>query len=246
LILTNSRRLLLGHRGARRSAPENTLTAFDLALAHGCDGFELDVRYTADQRAILCHDAVLAGLPVAEAAYSAILQKYRAITPANDRTDCEAIPCLEDVIARYAGRAYLDIELKVAGMEEKVVVLVASLAPNTYVVSSFLPEVLQAIHGLQPSIPLGLISDQQATLAQWREIPCAVVVSERKLVTQSLVDAVHNAEKKIFVWTVNQQEEMLRLAKAGVDGIISDDTELLGHTFPQLRRGGVDERLSGR
>jgi len=223
LISTKNPPLLLGHRGARRIAPENTLTAFDLALTHGCDGFEFDVRSTADQRAIVCHDLTLAGLPIAETTYSAILEKYSAAT------------CLEDVIARYDGRAYLDIELKVPGLEKKLVTLVASLAVNTYVVSSFLPEVLQTIYHLQPTIPLGWICDQEQTLAQWREIPCTVVIPECKLVTQTLIDEIHSARKKIFVWTVNQEEEMLRLGKAGVDAIISDDTGLLGRVFSRLR-----------
>ncbi len=38
--------LLLGHRGAKSYAPENTIEAFELALQHGCDGFEFDVRLT--------------------------------------------------------------------------------------------------------------------------------------------------------------------------------------------------------
>ena len=53
-----SRPLLLGHRGARglKSIPENTLAAFDRALADGCDGFEFDVRLTADGQAVVHHD----------------------------------------------------------------------------------------------------------------------------------------------------------------------------------------------
>ena len=235
-ILINSRPLLLGHRGARRTAPENTLAAFDLALTHRCDGFEFDVRSTADQRTVLCHDPTFAGLTVAEAGYSAILEKCR-LNSSGGKTDCEVMPCLEDVIGRYAGRAYLDIELKVSGLEEKVVGLVRALAAHTYVVSSFAPEVLQVIHSLEPSISLGLICDRQPMLELWQEIPCAVVIPERSLVLQSLIDAIHAGGKKVFVWTVNQEEEMLRLAKAGVDAIISDDTELLGRTFAHVRLG---------
>ena len=50
--------LLLGHRGAcaSKSVPENTPASFDLALTHGCDGFEFDVRLTADKQAVVCHD----------------------------------------------------------------------------------------------------------------------------------------------------------------------------------------------
>jgi len=244
--LINSRPLLLGHRGARRTAPENTLAAFDLALAHGCNGFEFDVRSTADQRAILCHDPTLAGFTVAEAEYSAILEKCRSNFSGDGKADCEIIPCLEDVIARYAGRAYLDIELKVPGLEEKVVALVRALAADTYVVSSFAPEVLKAIHSLEPSISLGLICDRQPMLDLWQEISYAVVIPERTLVSQPLMDAIRSAGKKAFVWTVNQEEEMRRLAKAGVDAIISDDTELLGRAFSHVRQGRTDEGSPAR
>ncbi len=48
--------LLLGHRGAKSYAPENTIEAFELALQHGCEGLEFDVRLTADQQAVICHD----------------------------------------------------------------------------------------------------------------------------------------------------------------------------------------------
>ena len=49
----------LGHRGARavRQIPENTLASFELCLQHGCDGFEFDVRLSADGQAVICHDA---------------------------------------------------------------------------------------------------------------------------------------------------------------------------------------------
>lgn len=227
--MINSRPLLLGHRGARRSAPENTFTAFDLALAHGCDGFEFDVRCTSDRYAIVCHDPEVAGLPVENTLYSTILQK-RAHAAAQGN-DSNILPCLEDVTSRYGGRAFLDIELKVAGLEEKVAAAIAPLAANTCVVSSFLPAALQRMHSLQPSAPLGFICDQEQMLVHWQQLPCAVVIAEHKLVTQSLVDAIHGAKKKVFVWTVNFEAEMLLFARAGIDGIISDDTELLGRVF---------------
>ena len=61
--------LLLGHRGSRVSAgiPENTFASFDLALKHGCDGFEFDVRLTACGTAVVCHDPKVGGITVARA-----------------------------------------------------------------------------------------------------------------------------------------------------------------------------------
>src|SRR5438552_1113606 len=89
--------LLLGHRGARasRTIQENTLASFDLALEHGCDGFEFDVRLSADGRAVICHDPKVSGIEIARA------------------NQCELnLPLLGDVVERYAQRAFLNIDRK--------------------------------------------------------------------------------------------------------------------------------------
>src|ERR1700682_213446 len=94
--------LLLGHRGLRARSyrvRENTLAAFDLALQHGCDGFEFDVRLTADDTAVICHGHRFASITIAKA----IAARLRIL------------PLLEDVLKHYASRAFLDIELKEIG-----------------------------------------------------------------------------------------------------------------------------------
>src|SRR5690349_8398107 len=125
-----NRPLLLGHRGLRSRSlriRENTLAAFELALQHGCDGFEFDVRLTADDRAVICHGARFAGITIAKAAWQRV----------------GALPLLEDVLGQYASRAFLDIELKVPGIEPYVLETISKFPPNRgYVVSSFLPTVL--------------------------------------------------------------------------------------------------------
>jgi len=59
--------ILLGHRGARavHSVPENTIVSFDLALEHGCDGVEFDLRLTGCGRALVCHNAKVGKITVA-------------------------------------------------------------------------------------------------------------------------------------------------------------------------------------
>src|SRR5580704_8609412 len=143
-----TRPLLLGHRGARadKTFPENTLPSFDLALAQGCDGFEFDVRLTADGQAVVCHDATTRGLEIAESSAQQL-----------------ALPLLRDVLTRYQSTAFLDIELKVPGLETIVADLLRQLAPaRGFVVSSFLPEVLQTIHARDATLPLGLICETRA------------------------------------------------------------------------------------
>jgi glycerophosphoryl diester phosphodiesterase len=102
--LRTHRPLLLGHRGARafKPLPENTLASFDRALADGCDGFEFDVRLTADNVAVVCHDPKTEDAEIASATVAQLSN----------------LPRLEDVLARYKNSAFLDIELKVQGLEE--------------------------------------------------------------------------------------------------------------------------------
>jgi glycerophosphoryl diester phosphodiesterase len=210
--------LLLGHRGARASTsiPENTPASFDLALQHGCDGFEFDVRLTGYGRSVISHDPNVDGLIVSEATPDQLLH----------------LPVLEDVLTRYSQRAFLDIELKVPGLESKVLNLVRQCRmEEEYVVSSFLPEVVMELKTRSAKIQTGIISDKPEQLAGWRQANVEYVIPQHSLVTRKLVQEVHNAGRKLLAWTVNDRKAMLRLADWGVDGIISDDTELLVQTF---------------
>src|SRR5262245_23006227 len=98
--------LLLGHRGTRRSGPvrENTLAAFDLALEHGCDGFEFDVRLTGDGIGVVCHDPTSGRHPISKTKASRL----------------QALPTLQAVLERYSPIGFLDIELKVPGVESQL------------------------------------------------------------------------------------------------------------------------------
>ena len=202
------RPLLLGHRGARaeKAVPENTLASFDLALSQGCDGFEFDVRLTADGQPVVCHDATAHGLKIAESS----AEKLR-------------LPHLREVLARFKSTSFLDIELKVSGLETVAADLLRKLPPaRGFVVSSFLPDVLRAIHDLDATIPLGLICETQAELSLWPKLPIEYVIPHHKLVRKRLLAGIEAAGKKILVWTVNATVDMKRFSKWGVDGIISD------------------------
>lgn len=203
-----SRPLLLGHRGARavRSIPENTIASFDRALAEGCDGFEFDIRLTADGEAVVCHDPRSGKIEIAR-------------TPARQ---LPSLPRLQDVLERYHD-AFLDVELKVPGLERIVTEALKRYQPRRFVLSSFLPEVLQILHVEYPAAVLGLICETTTQLRRWNELPVEYVIPHHKLLTPELLSELKAAAKKVLVWTVNNPADLRRLAGAGVDGIISDD-----------------------
>jgi glycerophosphoryl diester phosphodiesterase len=210
--------LLLGHRGARActSVPENTPASFDLALQHGCDGFEFDVRLTNCGRSVVCHDPKVDGIVVSQA----------------NADQLRHLPLLEDVLQRYYQHAFLNIELKVPGLESKVLNLLREYRmEEDYVVSSFLPEVVMELKARSAKIQTGIICDKPGQLACWRETNVEYVVPHYSLVTHALVQEVHSAGGKLLTWTVNSRKAMLLLADWRVDGIISDETELLPQTF---------------
>jgi glycerophosphoryl diester phosphodiesterase len=220
------RLLLLGHRGTRIYAPENTFAAFDRALEDGCDGFECDVRLTADGFPVICHDPRLHGHDVSRSDFATLSEECAGLCP------------LEGVLSRYATRCFLYIELKVAGIERQLAAALLRYTPaHGYVVASFVPEILLRVHEADAEIPLGLISDKERDLEEWRQLPLDYVMPKERLVTRDLVNDLHEARKRVLVWTVNEPKRMVAMAEAGVDGIVSDDTALLCRTFrgAQLR-----------
>jgi len=209
-----TRPLLLGHRGTRavKCIRENTIVAFDRALQDGCDGFEFDVRLTDDGEAVICHDPKAGRVEIARAKAKQLPRLAR----------------LEEVLARYSERAFLDIELKVAGLEQIVPDLLRKHPPRRgFVVSSFLPGILESLHEKSHELPLGLICATKAQLRRWTEIPWQYVIPHYKLLNAALLGRVHEVGKKVLVWTVNSPRDMRRFADWGVDGIISDKTNRL-------------------
>ncbi len=220
--IVSRRPLLLGHRGCRR-APylENSLAAFEYALASGCDGFEFDVRHTRDERNVLWHDPDCNGRQIATTDYSALMDRNGS-----------PLATLEDVLRQLGGRAYLDIELKVSGGEEAVISALRATPPQRgFIVSSFYPEILARLRELDSDLPLGFICDREYALDAWADIPAQVILPRHDLLRPQLVNDVHSSGRRIMAWTVNQPDQMRRVAQVGVDGVISDFPELLYQTF---------------
>jgi len=224
------RPLLLGHRGLRlrglprlnSTAPrENSLAAFEYALSQGCDGFEFDVRHTRDGRNVVWHDPEFHGRKIAATDYAELIGRDRG-----------CLSCLEEVLWRFGSRAYLDIELKVAGYEEVIAAALRQSPPQRgFVVSSFLPEALSRMYNIADQIPLGYICEERAMLARSTHLPIKVFLPRHDFVSPSLMEEVHQRGQQIMTWTVNSPRRMKQLATWGVDGLMSDDPELLVRTI---------------
>jgi glycerophosphoryl diester phosphodiesterase len=218
--------LLLGHRGSLRHAPENTLASFEIALEHGCDGFECDVRLTVDRHAAVFHDPAITGLIVSDATFAELREAASKIH----------VPSLREVWTQFAQRCFLNVELKVPGLEEHVLALNAAEPPkHGLLVSSFVPEVVESLYRASQEIPLGYICKDPAKLDRWRDLPINTAVLHYSVISPELVAELRAAKKKVYSWTVNAESEMRRLGDLGIDGVISDDTAHLCRVFGRKR-----------
>jgi glycerophosphoryl diester phosphodiesterase len=217
------------HRGARRQAPENTLAAFHRARELGADGVELDVRRCADDALVVHHDATARGVGLLAAAP---LGAVRARRP--------DIPTLEEALDAVPGML-VNVEVKnLPGdpdfdRDARIVALLAdTLARRDHLddvlVSSFNLVTIDRFRDVPGSAPTGLL-----TLRAFEPLAAVTVAADRGHaalhpnvwgLTGSLAGKVaskaHEAGLALNVWTVNRAPTMRRLARVGVDAVVTD------------------------
>ncbi|HEX3732859.1 MAG TPA: glycerophosphodiester phosphodiesterase family protein [Mycobacteriales bacterium] len=106
----------IAHRGFSSRAPENTLAAFDLALASGFKNIEMDVQLASDKVPVVIHDAKIDRTTDSKGDVSSFtsadLRKLDVGSWFNSKYAGERIPTLEEVLHAYIGKIHLHLELK--------------------------------------------------------------------------------------------------------------------------------------
>lgn len=210
--------LVVAHRGAWRPAPQNSAAAFAQAVADGADGVELDVRRTADRRLVVVHDPRI-GL---RAVSSLTARELRA------RMAPGQAPELAGIISELAGRIRIDIELKEDGYVPEVMALVARhLAPEQYVVTSFLESVLPQVRFAVPEATTGLLlTARRRARALERGVRRSGVSFIAPHLTAARAGMLAWAARRgipAWVWTVNEPRAIrLLLADPRVGAVITD------------------------
>ena len=208
---------VIAHRGVHSgAATENTIAAFELALAAGAEMIELDVRRTGDDQLAILHDHARAGV----ALDSCSLDQFE------DRTGLRP-PLLSEVLEWASGRIALDVELKEDGYGEQVAPMLASFAAagNDLLVTSFIDPLLARLAQLSPALRLGLLLEFTAMSAaeRARAAGARTVLPQMKLVNEPLIDALAGAGLELIVWDFMAAEHASLLSDARIAGVITDD-----------------------
>jgi glycerophosphoryl diester phosphodiesterase len=242
----SSRPLVFAHRGGCALGPENTLAAFDLGLAAGADGLELDVHLSADGIAVVHHDATLdrttsASGPIASRT-AAELARIDAGCRFADRgtfpfrNQGVGIPTLADVLRRYPDTRII-AEMKVDSPE------MGEAVASEVRRAKAIERVCAAGYGARSVAAARAALPEMASSACHAEVRWAVYRSwgcwpvghapyggyqvpehngRLRIVSPRFIRHAHEAAIKVQIWIVDDERDMRRLLEWGADGLISD------------------------
>ncbi len=231
--------LVLGHRGARHAAPENTHRAFELARTEGAAGVELDVRLVKSGQIIVLHDPTLTRV-TQKVDRRAVEDLSWSETRTADVGQGEHVPLLSDVLdwaAKHEQLVNVEVKSDVRRRRDLLRGVIDLLLQHAYgtrgvLLSSFDPRFIWRLSRALPGIPSAFLFHTKSPMARAAALVGAATFSrlgaravhpEHALVTEQRMQAWRGKKALVGVWTVNDPARAVALAKLGVDYIVSDN-----------------------
>lgn len=232
--------MILGHRGWSKEYPENTLLAFQKALELGINGIEFDVQMTVDQIPVIIHDYILdrttnGSGAISQTTYDQIRQFSASSLWLQYPT--QPIPTLYDVfnlIANEFENRFYNIEIKLHDDNWRTIVdhLTGSLSDyagsHELLISSFHHDCLKYFKNAIPDVKIGLLYEAEANEALKMALGMNAysINLNYHFITESLIRACHDEGIHVCAWTVDQPDEIKKIASWGVDIIISNQPDI--------------------
>ena len=234
--------MIVAHRGASHEVAENTLEAFELAVALGADAVEFDVRITADGHAVVMHDPEVDRTTDGTGLVGSLtLDEIRSLLIALPSGRAR-VPTLTDALSLLSGRAAVDIEIKnIPGEpdfdpERELAVeavhreLDATGFVGQAIISSFNPLSIARSRAGRPDIATGLLTEYRVDaiaalrFAAEQGHPWVLPFSGKVLEAgPAFPDVVHEAGLLLGTWLTDDAGEAVALARSGVDAIATND-----------------------
>lgn len=233
--------IIFAHRGASAHAPENTLAAFELALAQNADAIELDVKLSADGQVMVIHDTTVNRTTGSHGRVTELslaqLKSLDAGSFFSSQYSGEKIPTLQEVFEALGQRTFINVELTNYNtprdhLVDTVCALVKKFGLQKRVMfSSFFASNLSKARAYLPDVPRGLLAFSGLLGAWARSFGFAfgryqALHPNIQDVTPQQIQRVHRLQRRIHVWTVNAPQDMRRLFQWRVDAVFTDDPQL--------------------
>ncbi|QQS37456.1 MAG: glycerophosphodiester phosphodiesterase [Ignavibacteriales bacterium] len=242
-VLLHAQPLVIAHLGAAGYAPENTITAFKMAIESGADAIEIDLRQTKDGVLVVLHDESVDRTTdgkgeVDELTYKELM-KLDAGNWFDENFSGERIPTLKEVLALLNDSIKIIIELKAddddhPGIEQRVVNMIrGSGLEDQTILKSFNPNVIKRLRKIAPEIQLcyvyalripwlGLIVDTGISFGSIFDIDADYLQPHRFFLSKSFVQDAQSNGYKVIAWGVESESAIQEAIEFGVDGIETD------------------------
>lgn len=217
--------LVFGHRGVKKTSPENTIAAIEDAISQGADGVEFDIQLTKDEVPVLLHDQTLLRTHGLKVNISNIT--YHEL---KQLTADQPVPSLREVLDLFWKKTYLNIEVKSKNTGRAVV----SLLATDYIkseddwrycfISSFKIRELRQARQLNENVQLALIHQRVPFNYFWyhRKIKFAAVGFHKQWTHPIANIVARRIGVHTYVYTINRTNAIKIAARDGFDGIITD------------------------
>lgn len=203
--------LIFGHRGSPREARENTLESIRAALASGADGYEIDLRLSADGLIVIFHDDELDHDPVEALTHQRMCD--RSMIP---------IPQLGEIGIELRSAQHIVLEVKMRGFEEQILETIDEW--DGVILSSFNHRVIARFQQLGCRAELGLVISAYITGAAAYAADFGVrwYFPHRRFVDEAIVESMRERAIGVVAWTANRHTCWERLRALGCAGVITD------------------------
>lgn len=222
-----NRVLVIAHRGASAYEPENTLRSIKRALNLGADMVEIDVRTTKDGHIVVIHDATVDRTTNGRGYVKDMtLEELKKL----DAGLGERIPTLQEVISLVKGRVGLVIEIKVPGIEEKVLKIVnENKLHDDVLITSFYHPILLRVKSLNAKVRTGIIiASRPVRPAQLAlDARSNAIFPKYTYLDLEMVEEAHKHSLTVYPWTVDDPGEARLLIEMGIDGIVTNKPDIL-------------------
>ncbi|MFX1277436.1 MAG: glycerophosphodiester phosphodiesterase [Promethearchaeota archaeon] len=219
--------LIIGHRGAKKIAPENTIKAFEKAIELKADYIEFDVHLSKDNEIIIMHD----GNTFRTTGHFGLIRKMTLDKLKQlDAGEGEKVPTLDELIEVAKNKIKFQLEIKATGMAEKVVEkLRKAELINSTIISSFKHDELLNVQKIEPSIKLASLVmgiKKKKTIQEAIENKFYSIHPLFTKINRKFIENAHKQNIKVNAWNVNSKKAMQKLIDMGIDGIVTNDIEL--------------------
>ena len=238
--------VVFAHRGASKYAPENTISAFKLAIEQQADAIELDVQLTADKEVVVFHDNKLDRTTngkgyLKDHDYQSLLE-LSAGKLFGPPYQPEKIPALFQVFETFGKSIYYNIELKnlltpLDSLPAQVISIIQEYNLEDHVlVSSFNPVALFRLERLNADLQKGILVKGRSPLP-FQEIPFFCLQNYQSIhfsydsISSNQVQSIHSSGKLAFTYTLNLPADILTSLRYGLDGFFTDDPVLARKTI---------------